>query len=245
VPGKTLIRRAIIILFLCGTISCKQQDKISEDDFITYIADPKRQDIHLYWKDEHQQIFRSLQNLKTWLEGRGQTLLFAMNGGMYRPGNIPQGLYIENQKTIIPLDTSRGNGNFYLQPNGVFYLTMDNVPFICTTTEFVNDGRVKFATQSGPMLLTNGKMHPAFQTGSANLNIRNGVGLLHSNQMVFVMSKKKISFYEFAAYFKSLHCQNALYLDGLVSRTYLPQKGWTQMDGDFGVIIGVTKPSDK
>jgi uncharacterized protein YigE (DUF2233 family) len=59
--------------------------------------------------------------------------------------------------------------------------------------------------------------------------------------LVFAMSKKEINFYDFAKYFKDLGCKNALYLDGFVSRTYLPEKNWKQEDGDFGVIIGVVK----
>jgi uncharacterized protein YigE (DUF2233 family) len=29
-----------------------------------------------------------------------------------------------------------------------------------------------------------------------------------------------------------------LYLDGFVSRMYLPAENWLQTDGDFGVMIG-------
>jgi uncharacterized protein YigE (DUF2233 family) len=54
------------------------------------------------------------------------------------------------------------------------------------------------------------------------------------------MSKEEINFYDFAAYFQHMGCKNALYLDGLVSRTYLPDQKWVQTDGNFGVIIGVT-----
>ena len=54
------------------------------------------------------------------------------------------------------------------------------------------------------------------------------------------MSKKEVSFYDFANYFKSMGCKNALYLDGFVSLTYLPEQNWIQTDGNFGVIIGVT-----
>jgi uncharacterized protein YigE (DUF2233 family) len=115
----------------------------------------------------------------------------------------------------------------------------ENLAFISQTESFHNNGRIKYATQSGPMLVIDGQIHPAFKKGSANLNIRNGVGILPNNKVVFAMSKKEVTFYEFANYFKSIGCKNALYLDGLVSRTYLPAKKWTQTDGDFGVIIGV------
>ena len=91
------------------------------------------------------------------------------------------------------------------------------------------------------MLVIEVDIHSVFQKNSVNLNIRNGVGILPNNDIIFAMSKKEINFYEFAEYFKKLRCKNALYLDGFVSRTYLPEKKWKQIDGNFGVIIGVSK----
>jgi uncharacterized protein YigE (DUF2233 family) len=91
------------------------------------------------------------------------------------------------------------------------------------------------------MLLVNGVIHKSFNENSKNLNIRNGVGILPNNTILFAMSKKEINFYDFAKFFKDKGCKNALYLDGFVSRTYCPEQKWMQNDGDFGVIIGVTK----
>jgi uncharacterized protein YigE (DUF2233 family) len=91
------------------------------------------------------------------------------------------------------------------------------------------------------MLVTDGQMHPAFRKGSPNLNIRNGVGILPDGSVVFAMSKSEINFYDFADYFMKLGCRNALYLDGFVSRTWLPEAGWKQGYGDFGVMVGVVK----
>ena len=75
---------------------------------------------------------------------------------------------------------------------------------------------IKYATQSGPMLIIDGQIHPAFKQGTANLNIRNGVGILPNNKLLFVMSKKEMNLYDFANYFKNSGCINALYLDGFV-----------------------------
>jgi uncharacterized protein YigE (DUF2233 family) len=164
-----------------------------------------------------------------------------MNGGMYMEDNAPLGLFIENKKVIRKLNTSKGTGNFYLQPNGVFYITTDNKPVICKTTDFINDGNIQYATQSGPMLITDGQINSLFIAKSNNLNIRNGVGILPDNKILFAMSKEVINFYDFASYFKNMGCKSALYLDGFVSRTYLPEQNWIQTDGNFGVIIGITK----
>lgn len=165
-----------------------------------------------------------------------------MNGGMFAPNFAPQGLFIESGKTQAPLDTTKGAGNFYLKPNGVFYLNADRSAHIVPTAVFRNDGRVAYATQSGPMLVIDGRIHPAFRAGSANVQIRNGVGLLPDGRVLLAMSKTKISFYDFADYFRRVGCRQALYLDGFVSRTYAPAAGWTQLDGNFGVILGVSEP---
>jgi uncharacterized protein YigE (DUF2233 family) len=55
------------------------------------------------------------------------------------------------------------------------------------------------------------------------------------------MSKERINLYDFATYFKDAGCKNALYLDGFVSRAYLPAKQWVQTDGAFGAMFGVTQ----
>lgn len=91
------------------------------------------------------------------------------------------------------------------------------------------------------MLVIAIEIHPVFVKGSANLHIRNAIGILPSGRLLFAMSKDRITPYDFAEFFKSNGCQNALYLDSFVSRTYLPKKKWEQLDGDFGVLIGETK----
>lgn len=209
--------------------------------FVSYRVAPRQ--VRLYWQDEHRRPLRSLGRLRDWLGQQQQTLLFATNGGMYRAGNRPVGLFIEAGQTLTPLDTTTSPGNFYLKPNGVFYTTAEGRAVICRTEDFRPSAHIQYATQSGPMLVIDGQLHPAFQAGSPNLNVRNGVGLLPDGRVVFAMSKQPLSFYDFARYFQQLGCRQALYLDGFVSRTYLPAEGWTQTDGGFGVIIGVTEPA--
>ena len=226
----------LTFLFFCPGLTSKQEKDLR---FLSFKTDPAS--IKLYWKDDKGQIFGSIQNLKQFIETKNQELKFAMNGGMYLKDNLPQGLFIQDNTTRTPLDTLSGTGNFYLKPNGVFYLTKDNKAMVCQTKEFIDNGQIKFATQSGPLLLINGQIHKAFRKGSVNLNIRNGVGILPDNKVLFAMSKQEVNFYDFAEFFKRMGCKNALYLDGFVSRTYLPEENWEQLDGDFGVLIGVTK----
>ena len=165
-------------------------------------------------------------------------MIFAMNGGMYKADQSPQGLFIKDRMTLSPIDTASGKGNFYLKPNGIFYISKDGRATICETQSFRPES-VSYATQSGPMLVCDSEINTAFKKGSENLNIRNGVGILPDGRLIFAISKVKVNFYDFAMYFKNLGCRDALYLDGFVSRMYLPEQGWEQQDGNFGVLIGV------
>jgi uncharacterized protein YigE (DUF2233 family) len=235
------IRFISLVLTIFVILSFSLRTYAQNDKIISYIADPKKQDLQLYWKDDKGQIIQNFENLKNYVAGKNKKLVFAMNGGMFQPDYTPCGLYIQQQQTIRPLVTASGSGNFFLKPNGVFYINNNNTAAICSTPDFTNDHKqVKWATQSGPMLVIDGAIHPAFKQGSANVNIRNGVGILPDNKIVFAISKEEINFYDFAEYFKSLGCKNALYLDGFVSRMYFPEKNLSETEGAFGVIIGVS-----
>lgn len=207
-----------------------------------YIINPKSNDLKFYHVDSNGKIIKSILDLKNEVEKNNKELVFAMNGGMYMEGNIPMGLLICDNKIYKPINRliPKVKTNFYTQPNGVFYITDDTIAKICITKDY-NFTNVKYATQSGPMLLIEGKINPIFKINSKNVNIRNGVGILPNNKIVFAISENEINFYDFANYFKKMGCKNALFLDGYVSRAYIPSKKIDQTDGDFGVIIGVTK----
>ncbi|MCP4443298.1 MAG: hypothetical protein GY810_30725 [Aureispira sp.] len=216
-------------------LGCQQK---SDPHVVSHEINTKKQIIQMHWKDKNEEGYENFNHLKDALAKEGKNLIFAMNGGMFNKDQSPTGLYIENGEILSKLDTqTQGYGNFYIQPNGIFYLTKDKKAKICKTTDFRPSTDILFATQSGPMLLINGKIHKALTKGSKNIHIRNGVGLLPNGNLVFGISKQKINFYDFASFFKDLGCQNALYLDGFVSKMYLPAKNWTDLGGEFGVII--------
>jgi uncharacterized protein YigE (DUF2233 family) len=232
---------SLLVMMLATIIGFIHSVHRSEELILSYIVDPKKQDVQLYWKNDKGEILSNIQNLKTYVEGKNRKLIFAMNAGMFTMDHSPNGLFVQNFNEVHPLDTTDGRGNFYLKPNGVFYLTSNNSAFVCKTPDYIANSDIKYATQSGPMLLLDGKINSIFQKESKNLNIRNGVGILPDNRVVFAMSKKEITFYDFAEYFLQLGCKNALYLDGSISKTYLPEKNWKQMDGEFGVLIAITE----
>lgn len=199
------------------------------------------ENIQFFLKNEKGRYFNNHGQLKKHIEKKGKTLRFAMNGGMYLQDDSPQGLYIENGKELKKLNTKQSSyGNFYMKPNGVFYIDVQNKGHITTTKNYSSKQNVKFATQSGPMLLIQGKLHSKFVKNSNYVHIRNGVGILPNGALLFAMSYQPITFYDFASYFKSKGCENALYLDGAISKTYLPEKGVEQVTGKFGVIIAET-----
>lgn len=233
----TIICSSVSLMVLLLLTACRQNPDIN---FVTYTANPAKDSIGFYLKDASGKRYGSLQKLKDAIESKGNSLMFAMNGGMYKPGGEPLGLYVEDGKEINAINTDRGAGNFYLKPNGILYITNFGTAGIVNTDHFRNNN-IRYATQSGPLLLINGKPHPAFKEGSANLQIRNGAGILPDGRIIFALSKSEINFYDFAVYFKEKGCKDALYLDGYVSRAYLPEKEWLQTDGDFGVIIAVMK----
>ncbi|MEM5566503.1 phosphodiester glycosidase family protein [Psychroserpens sp. AS72] len=229
-----------LLIFITSCTSSAQ--KIEDDRFVSHIVNLKTQKLKFYHKNETGTNFGNFKTLKQELLTKNQELVFAMNGGMYLKDGSPQGLFIENGITKQQIDTTKeAYGNFYLQPNGIFYLTKDQTGIVCKTDDFKPHPNITYATQSGPMLVIDGEIHPVFVNHSKNLHIRNGVGVLPDGTLLFAMSKDVITLYDFAEFFKSLGCQNALYLDGYVSRTYLPKKKWEQLDGNFGVIIGETK----
>lgn len=216
------------------------QNTVAADErFLVFTCKPAA--VQLFWKAEDGHIFRNFDSLDQWLSVKQkQQLVFAMNGGMYMEDNSPLGLYIEKGKMLRKLNKANGRGNFYMKPNGVFYITDKGTAHITTRETFKAAG-VKFATQSGPMVLVDGVINPTLNKGSENVNIRNGVGILPNGDCIFMMSRGLINFYDFALFFKEKGCKYALYLDGAISQTYLPEQSYTYKGGNFGVIIAVSK----
>lgn len=208
-----------------------------------YIVHPRKDDIRFFWKDEDGDLFASFGAVRRWLRKKGRKLLFATNGGIFEWGLQPLGLYIENRRVKVKPNYRKGKGNFYLQPNGVFYVNRHHAGVMTMRAYRKLRPKAHFATQSGPMLVLNRRIHPIFRRRSNSRYIRNGVGIDRYGRIIFAISNRPVNFYTFSSLFKHrLHCINALYLDGNISRMYLPQKKRHDLGGNFAVIIGVSKP---
>ncbi|TIU83702.1 MAG: hypothetical protein E5W06_18585, partial [Mesorhizobium sp.] len=195
----------------------------------TYLVcetDPKHYSIELFWKDPDGKLYQSLHNLRSAQQAAGRTMLFGINAGMYHPNLAPVGLYVERGQQIASAKTGAGSGNFSMQPNGVFYLSDGKAGVRATKDYLKRSPKVDYATQSGPMLVIDGKLHPKFQADSPSRKIRDGVGVRGDGVVVFAISNDVVTFHEFARLFRDeLDCPNALFLDGSISSLYAPAIG--------------------
>lgn len=240
--NASLLKSIIVICCLSFTLLLNATAQpFSDDRFTGFVVDSKKQNIGFFWKDDGGVLISGFENLKQHLKSKGSELVFAMNGGMYQRDYSPVGLFIDKGKTLFKLNKKSGEANFYLKPNGVFYLTSDRMANVVITEKFKASSKVQYATQSGPMLVIDHVIHPSFRKGSENLNIRNGVGILPDGKVLMAISKVPVNLYDFALYFKNAGCKNALYLDGFVSRIYDPSRNILSGDEKFGVMIGVYK----
>lgn len=178
------------------------------------------------------------------LAAEGRTLRFAMNGGMYESDLSPVGLLVTDGIERHPLNTSQGWGNFFLMPNGVFALTGGKAAIVETPAYAALAKKPDFATQSGPMLVTNGILHPSFLPQSDSLNVRNGVGVARDGQVVLAISDGPVRFHDFATLFRDrLNCPDALFLDGSISSLYAPGLRRNDRGHPMGPIIAVSEPA--
>ncbi len=204
--------------------------------------DLRRYTLKLFWKQLDGQPYGSLRNIPRYAASKDEALVFATNAGMYRPDRSPVGLYIENGQQQSKVEAARGVGNFYLKPNGIFYVNGDKAGILETGHFLREHPYVDIATQSGPMLVIDGRIHPKFSVGSTSKKIRNGVGIIDSRTIVFVISNDPVSFTEFAKFFRDwLRCSNALYLDGSISSIFAPSLKRSDELWPLGPIIGVYK----
>ncbi|MGV8950317.1 MAG: phosphodiester glycosidase family protein [Cypionkella sp.] len=187
--------------------------------------------------------YGSFNAVESALSATGETLAFGMNAGMYHPNLKPVGLYIENGVEKTPIVTREGPGNFGLLPNGVFCIGAD-LRVIESLAYKAAPPACRYATQSGPMLVIDGALHPKFLANSDSLHIRNGVGASEDGKTAyFVISNQPVNFYDFARLFRDeLHVKNALYLDGAISRLLAPQIGRMDTGFPMGPMLGLVVP---
>jgi uncharacterized protein YigE (DUF2233 family) len=204
--------------------------------------DLRKTDLRIFWRDRSGKPYLGFSTLASSLAADGLSLDFAMNGGMFHDDYSPVGLFIEKGDELKPANTRKGPGNFHLKPNGVFYIDGSRAGVMETEAFLSKRPKAEFATQSGPMLVTNRRIHPRFVATSDSLKIRNGVGVSDARHVYFAISETGVNFYSFARLFRDkLGCPNALFLDGSVSGLYAPALKRDDSWHLFGPIIGAVR----
>lgn len=242
----------LLLLFLSELSATEEKFSHLGKNFRIYRAQPES--VRLVWRSpDSKPLFSFAAAYQRLMQEEGEVLMLT-NGGIFEPRYIPSGLYVEEGKELVPLNLRAGKGNFFLKPNGVFYLKKSasgmeaGVIGSRALAEWTDGERnsLWYAVQSGPVLLLDGKKHPAFNRGSKSELLRNGVGVTTTGEVVFVITDKReddCNLWTFADCFRALDCQNALFLDGDISQMKVNPDRKVKGSG-FATIFSVVKSED-
>lgn len=244
---RGLLLLGLALLFLpqaAGAVTCEDREWQGNRYSVCTVR-PGQEDLRLFLYDPGGAPYGDFSSLEARLATRGQHLAFAMNAGMYHENRAPVGHYVEDGREIMRVIPNAGPGNFGLLPNGVFCISPRRARVI-ETLEYQSRRETlgcRHATQSGPMLVIGGALHPRFKPDSTSRYIRNGVGTTGpGDRAVFVISRNAVTLHDFASFFRdALDLPQALYFDGNVSRLYAPQLARDDWGRPMGPIVGVVE----
>jgi len=219
--------------------SACEQRRFEGAAFTACRYDRRRDRIALYLDGRHGRL-RSLAALEAELGPRVASLRFAMNAGMYDETGGPIGLYVEEARERHPVNRRSGPGNFHMLPNGVLAVDREGRVAIVPSMRYDPASRPLWATQSGPMLVIDGALHPAIQANGTSLHVRNGVCVADPDSAWFAISDEPVSFGRLARLFRdTLGCRNALYFDGAVSSLWDRPAGRRDERATLGPLVAV------
>jgi uncharacterized protein YigE (DUF2233 family) len=206
-------------------------------------VDLSKDRLQLFLNDDRGQPFKRFARLNGWLGEQKLGLRWATNAGMYHRDYHAVGLFVSEGRMLFPLNLAAGEGNFFLKPNAVFFITAQGAGILSSEAYAAQKPAAALATQSGPALVLNRRLHPAFRAGSANRLHRNGVGVASAQKVYFAITDDPVNFDEFARFFRDkLGCANALFFDGTVSSLHDSVLKRSDEKIDLGPIIGITEP---
>lgn len=201
------------------------------------VCDPGKGELMLVAAGASERPVRQFVDLEQSLGGKAGSVAFAMNAGMYDQDGRPIGLAIVEGTQKHAINRRKGGGNFHLMPNGVFQVLKDGRAEVVSSGQWRASPDIRFATQSGPMLVINGKLHPAFEPDGLSKNFRNGVGVANG-RAIFVISDDPVSFGKMARLFRDrLKTPNALFFDGSVSALWDPANGRRDVTKPLGPMV--------
>lgn len=256
-PMKPLLFLQITLALISITWASAEMIVHEGAEYWIYRLDPKKETLELFLEEKKGQP-HTFPNLETRLNKQGKQLKFAINAGIYGPTFLSSGLHVSEGKTIVKLNLknfkktreSQFTPNFYLKPNGVFYLLENGTAGIVESSRLRSlrlSSPIRIANQSGPLLAYGGKIHPIFTKDSTSTRHRNGMGITKDGLIIFACTvhdrKKGLSnLYNFSTLFtEKLACPDALYLDGDISYVFI--KGLTpplRKTNWFGGIFAIT-----
>ena len=233
---------ALLALTLpAAAADCGRMDHDGQGYMICTVRADEEPRLGLWLNDAQGQKLNNFSAVRSTLP-EGQVLAFAMNAGMFHADYEPVGLFRSGDETYGQLVTAGGGGNFGLLPNGVF-CSGGETPFrVIESRAFAAaQPQCRLATQSGPMLVIDGALHPRFLVDSDSRYVRNGVGVSADGQTAwFAISDRPVTFHEFGRLFRDgLQARDALYFDGSISRLYAPQVRRNDFGWSMGPIIGL------
>ena len=236
---------ALLVIGQTGFAATCGAERYAGRGYTVCVVDLAQDDLRLFLNDpETGKPLGSFANVDRLLDAENRALVFGMNAGMYHADRRPVGLYVEDSKGITPLVTREGPGNFGLLPNGVFCIREGRADVIESLRFEREAPACRDASQSGPMLVVNGALHPRFLKDSDSRYIRNGVGTSADGRRAwFVISDSPVNFYTFGSFFRDhLKLSQALYFDGKVSRLYAPGLERFDLGFPLGPMVGVAAP---
>ena len=238
-----LLTATLAIAPAAQAVTCRDVDH-EGNAYVVCEVDPTREKLRLFRSDESGDAYGHFSMLKAELASEGEELVFAMNAGMYHEDRSPVGFYLEDGREEMRVISGPSQGNFGLLPNGIFCIG-DGWARVIETRDFLaRRPACRHATQSGPMLVIDGELHPKFLADGTSRFIRNGVGTTEDGQTaIFAMSDAPVNFHTFGRFFRDvLKLPQALYFDGNISRLYAP--GISRHDAGFamGPVVGVVAP---
>lgn len=244
-----MIRAVLLALLVwAAPASAAECENIRFEDagYTICTVDLTSETLRLFLYDDSGAPYGQFGAIESDLNDKGQSLGFAMNAGMYHDDRAPVGYYVEDGQEIMRVIPNAGPGNFGMLPNGILCIREGRADVI-ETLRFVKEAPdCAYATQSGPMLVIDGALHPRFLKDSTSRYIRNGVGTSADGKTaVFAISDSPVTFYEFGRLYRDyLTLPNALFLDGNISKLYAPQLNRNDFGFSMGPVVGTVRAAD-
>jgi len=226
---------AFLILLSLATYLALGQNS---EAMIIYSFSLETHELHLFTYQEDE--LGTLETAQEYLTDLDKELVFATNGAIFDKGFSHLGLMVQNNVQLSELNTNEGEGNFFFQPNGVFFIVDGQAQILSTEDYAVSEPSPKLAFQSGPLLIIDSTVNPDFSADSESRFTRGGICFTTSEEIVLAVSLEKMSLYEFSEGLLELNCTNVLYLDGTITGYIFADNGFNKQR-TYASILAVTE----